>query len=180
MSTLDQNFDVVFGWHGPDSDYSTITATFTPQASITTALQEGQIVEMQSDGTVNRVVGAELIGAGGSAADLADALAAAQQPWLIISGSTEYNFDGLAQTGAVNYAGAPTWEASQVAAIRGTYVYRTTQYVTRSYSPGDTVCISGAGDGGVVDLCSSNARFPQFGEVHEYDSTASTLVVSKT
>lgn len=180
MSTFDQNFDVVYGWHGPDSDYATITETFTPQASITTALEEGELVELQSDGTVNRAVGTELIAGGGSAADLAVALGGVSHQWLIVSGSGQYNYDGLAQTGSVNYAGAPTWEAAQVVAIRGHYMYRTTQYVTRSYSPGDAVCVAASGNDGKVDLVSSNARFPQFGEVHEYDATAGTLVVCKS
>lgn len=178
MSTFDSKFNVIYGYHGPEADYCTISETFEPDGSISTALVEGEVVSVGSNKTVDRAVGVAL--GGGSVSDMAELLATQPQYWTIVTGMDSVNYDALAQTGGVAANGSMKWVGAQVVAIRGTYVFQTDQFVTQTYVAGSRVTIGTSGNAGKVDLTdgSTNIGYTPFGEVHEYDSTEGILTVS--
>lgn len=176
MSNLNSLFSVTYGWADAHSDYSTITVPFTPADAVISAnpLLEGEWVGVGSDGKVNRVSGANYGGAG-SVAALAALIAESKQMWMVIGGSGPTDLDSHIQTGApVN--GVMTWVASTVTCIRGTFVVRTQEYVTRSYVPGNSLTVIS----GELDLTATgtNAGYQPVGEVLEYNATLGTLTAS--
>lgn len=176
MSLLNNLFDVVRGW----PDESTIEEDFGIHSSVpaNTPLTEGDILAQQSDGTMARATGADLgTAAGTSATALATAMVEAKQLWLCVSGTTEYEYDGLKPSGAspngISLGTAP-WK---VVAIKGTYMYETSNFVVRAYVPGHTVTAV-AGQVDVTNSGIANTAFQPYGEVRAYDSVAGKLTVT--
>lgn len=176
MSTLNSLFDVQFGWAGAHNDFSTITVPFTPNAAVIASNQllEGEFVSLGADNTVNRATGANYGGAG-SVAALAALIAESKQMWMIVGGAGPLDYDSHIQTGApVN--GVMTYVSATISAIRGTFVVRTTEFVTRAYAKGNSLTvINGELD---VTIAGTNVGYQPVGEVHDYDATTGTLDAS--
>lgn len=177
MSTLNNLFDVVAGYHGPSSDYSTITDNFSPDAALLTSnqLTAGDIVMLTSAGTVARANGNDWrTAAGASAAALADSISDSPQFWLVVGGASELEYDGLAQTGPINSAGTPTYQSKVVSCIRGTYMVQTQNIVARTYVTGQRLTVV-AGQIDQTITGGVNPGFQPYGEVRSYESTTSLL-----
>jgi len=176
MSNLNSQFNVQYGWKSAEEDGATITVNFPPAAAVTATSQllEGEWVSLGSDGTVNRFTGADFAAAG-SVAALAAAIAQAKQPWMVLGGAGQLDYDAHSQAGApVN--GRMTWVSSTVSCIRGTFVVKTSEYVVRDYVPGNSLtCIAGK-----LDLTSGaiNPGYQPVAEVKQYDAAAGFLIAS--
>lgn len=169
MSTLNQAFDVVRGW----PDYATIEEDFRPHSSVPAndPLVEGDIVYQESDGNAARATSEDY----GGAADLPSfitLLTERNQLWLVVSGTTPDNYDGLKQGDTGSGFGYVPWK---VVAIRGTYMFKTEEFVARAYNPGEPVA---AVSGKVDRIPGDNPGLRQYGEVREYDSANGVLTVT--
>lgn len=168
MSTLNSAFNVVRGWLPGQGQ--AIEEDFKQHSSVPSnnPLTEGDVCFQQSDGTLARATGGNYGGAADVAA-LATLITTAPHWWLIVSGATANNYDGLHQDGTGAYV---PWK---VVAIRGTYMFETANYVTRGYSPGESVTAVA----GIVDrIPTNNAGLRQFGEVRAYNATTGVLTVT--
>lgn len=173
MSTLNQAFDVVRGW----PDYSTIEEDFVPHSSVPAGdpLVEGDIIFQQTDGAAARATSTNLVGsvvASDGGAALAAAFNLRKQLWLVVSGSTANNYDGLRQGDTGSGFGYIPWK---IVAIRGTYMFKTEEFVTRAYAPGEAVTVVA---GKVDRVATDNPGLDQYGEVREYDSANAVLTVT--
>lgn len=177
MSTLSSLFDVVRGYHGPNSDYSTISERFEPDAALLSAnqLTEGEIVQQNTAGKAIRGNGRDWrTAAGTSAAALADAISDSPQLWLVVGGASDIEYDGLAQTGPINAYGVPAYRSKVLACIRGTYMVETQNVVARSYQPSQRLTVvNGQIDHTVTG--GNNPGYQPYGEVRSWDA-ANTLL----
>lgn len=177
MSNLSSLFDVVRGYHGPNSDYSTITERFEPDATLLSSnqLTEGDLIQQNASGLAVRASGNDWrTAAGTSAAALADSISDSPHIWLVVGGAGADEYDGLAQTGTINAFGVPAYQSKVVACIRGTYMAKTQNIVARTYVPGQRLTVvSGQLDQTVTG--GTNPGFQPYGEVREYDATNSLL-----
>lgn len=177
MSVLNSLFQVVRG-HTPHADASSIDETFLPSAAILAdaPLLDGDIVQVQSDGTVNRAAASDWgTAAGTSALALATAQAESPQFWTVISGTSENQPDGRRPGGAVTPYGLGTVPYKCVC-IRGTYIIETQNYTARAYVPGNKVTVLL----GVLDITitGTNVAHQPFGEVLSFNATTQVLTVS--
>jgi hypothetical protein len=170
MSTLNSLFDVIRGW--PDT--STIEQDFKQHSTVPSnaPLVEGDVCFQQSDGTLARATASDWgTAATTSAPALATALSTDKQFWLVVSGATAQNFDGL-QHG--NVSGALGYIPWKVVAIRGTYMFETEEFVAGSYTPGTNVTVIG----GKLESLATKAGYRPYAEVRAYDSARGVLTVT--
>jgi hypothetical protein len=170
MTILNSLFQVVRG-HSPGTNSSSIEETFLPAAAILAdaPLVPGDIVHVQSDGTVNRATGSDWgTAAGTSALALATAQAEQKQFWTVISGSSDSEPDGRRPGGSVQPFGLGTIPY-KVVAIRGVYMLETQNYTTRAYAPANKVTVLA----GIVDITitGTNVAYQPFGEVLSFNAT---------
>lgn len=177
MSNLNSLFNVARGWPGTGTDSATITEVFRPHSSVPAdnPLREGDIVIVEEDGTVSRATALNLVSAADVAA-LAGLLSGAKQFWLVIDGNEATNYDTLIQSGAIGPNGTLSHVPWKVTCIRGTYMFETTNVVSRAYKPGDAITvIAGKPD---ITAAGTNPGFQKFGEVREYDAATGKLTIS--
>lgn len=180
MSLLNSLFDVVRGWI-PENASACIEENFVQNSAVAAnnPLTEGDVVAVQSDGTVNRATGADFgTAAGSSAGALAIALAEAKQLWLVVSGSSDEEYDGLRPggAGAQNSLGHVPFKCT---CIKGTYMFETEKFVTRAYQPGHTVTVI-SGEPDLTLDGTANSAFQPYGEVLAYDAAAGLLTLTVT
>ena len=170
MSVLNSLFDVVRGW--PNENAIDETAPQSPAIGAGVPLVEGDVVDLQSDGTWNRASSVDYAAAG-SVAALAALLADAPHMWLVVSGVEPDQYDGLKQ----GYIGTSfTYVPYKVTAIRGHLMFETQRFVTgRAYVPGDAVSV----DAGLLDRTADfGVGRRQYAEVISYDPARELLTVT--
>jgi hypothetical protein len=171
MSTLSSVFDVVRGW--APHEKQAIEEDFQQHSSVPAGnpLVEGDVCFQQTDGLLARATGGDY-GAAASVAALATLITEAPHWWLVVSGATADNYDGLQQGDTGSGFGYVPWK---VVAIRGTYMFETGNFTTRAYTPAQHVTAVA----GVVDrIPTDNAGLRQLGEVRAYDSANGVLTVT--
>jgi len=170
MSTLNSLFDVIRGW--PEN--ATIEQDFKQHSSVPSdaPLIEGDVCFQQDDGTLARATAANWgTAAGTSVAALATALTQDKQFWLVVSGATAQNFDGLQHGNVGGTLGYLPWK---VVAIRGTYMFETTEFVAGAYTIGTNVTVVA----GKLNSVAAVAGARPYAEVRAYDSARGVLTVT--
>lgn len=175
MSILNSAFDVIRGW----PDESTFEDTFVPDDAVPSGnpLTEGDIVSLTGNAAdaVDRATGTDLASAvtandGGAA--LAEALVTLPQLWLVVSGNSSLEYDGLKQGGGSD---GSEYIADKVVCIRGHYQFETTNFDAGSYVAGDAVT---ANAGAVARIPTDNPGLRQFGEVRVAETSDGVLTVT--
>ena len=170
MSTLNSLFDVIRGW--PET--ATIEQDFKQHSSVSAGdpLVEGDVCFQQSDGRLARATAADWgTAAGVNAGALATALTTDKQFWLIVSGATAQNYDGLQHGNVGGSLGYVPWK---VVAIRGTYMFETEEFEAGAYAVGSNVTVV---NGKLVSVADSPG-FRPYAEIFAHDTTRGVLTVS--
>jgi hypothetical protein len=169
MSNLASKFDIKRGYDH-STDNAAINESFKPHSSVgATPLAEGEIVHVMSDGTVARATCADYGGAA-SVAALATLLSTDKNLWLVLTGTTETDYDGL-QHG--NVSGSLGWVPWKVVAIRGLVMFETTSFAAGTYTVGEGVSVI---NGEIVSLV-ENPGLRRYAEVIEYNVATGVLTL---
>lgn len=173
MSNLNSLFDVVRGWTLDEK--TSIEESFKLHSSVPSndPIREGEIVVVETDGTVKRADAPDLSGLADTDA-LVSAMNQIQDYWMCIEGTTADEYSSRTQTGAVDANDVPGYQAWKAVCIKGTYMVETTEFVDRSgsggYTPGDSLTVV-SGQLDIIDSNNShNVHHPKFAEVVEFDA----------
>lgn len=170
MSLLNSLFDVVRGWT-PGVNGSSFEEDFKPDPAVTPPITEGDIIEQNASGLAVRSTSDDLAGAA-SVAALGTLLSEAKQQWLVVSGTSPDEYDGLIPGDTGSGFGQIPWK---LVGILGAFQFKTENFAAGAYAPGDAVTVVA---GQIARIPADNPGLAQYGEVREYDATAGTLVVT--